>query len=101
MNSFAVYYDSRNSIPLENSEVGPERRVHQLVVWAPEGNGFVYVHRNNIYYRPTAASVAEVQLTQSGIPGLIYHGIPDWVYEGMIIHKIWVVLLFHVLTVLL
>ena len=88
MNSFAVYYDSRISRPLENSEVGPERRVHQLVIWAPDGNGFVYVHRNNIYYRPTAASVAEVQLTWSGIPGVIYHGIPDWVYEGMNIHRI-------------
>jgi hypothetical protein len=62
--------------------------VHQLVVWAPEGNGFVYVHRNNIYYRPTAASIAEVQLTQSGIPGVVYHGIPDWVYEGMIMKKL-------------
>lgn len=76
-----VDLETKNSIPLENSEVGPERRVHQLVVWAPDGNGFVYVHRNNIYYRPTAASVVEVKLTQSGIPGVIYHGIPDWVYE--------------------
>jgi hypothetical protein len=100
MYSYAVYHDSRKSIPLENSEVGPERRVHQLVVWAPDGNAFVYVHRNNIYYRPTAASKAEVQLTTSGIPGIIYHGIPDWVYEGMIIHKIRVAL-FLVLTVLL
>lgn len=95
-----MYYDSRQSIRLENSEGGPERRLHQLVVWAPDGNGFVYVHRNNIYYRPTAANIAEVQLTRSGIPGVIYHGIPDWVYEGMIMHKIWVVL-FLVPTVLL
>ena len=95
-----MYYDSRHSIPLENSEDGPERRLHQLVVWAPDGNGFVYVHRNNIYYRPTAANKAEVQLTRSGIPGVIYHGIPDWVYEGMIMHKMWIVL-FLVLTVLL
>ncbi|XP_021935063.1 venom dipeptidyl peptidase 4-like [Zootermopsis nevadensis] len=60
--------ETRNSIPLENSDHGPESTVHQLVVWAPEGNGFVYVHRNNIYYRPTAASIDEVQLTRSGIP---------------------------------
>jgi hypothetical protein len=87
-----VDYDSRTSIPLENSEVGPERRVHQLVVWAPDGNGFVYVHRNNIFYRPTAGNIAEVQLTRSGVPGVIHHGIPDWVYEGMVMHKISVVL---------
>lgn len=73
--------ETRNSVSLENSEVGPDRSVHQLVVWAPEGNGFAYVHRNNIYYRPTAANIAEVQLTWSGIPQVIYHGIPDWVYE--------------------
>ncbi|XP_069698426.1 venom dipeptidyl peptidase 4 isoform X2 [Periplaneta americana] len=73
--------ETKNSISLENSEPGPERRVHQLVVWAPVGNAFVYVHRNNLYYRPTASEIAEVQLTRSGIPGIIYHGIPDWVYE--------------------
>ena len=60
--------------------------MHQLVVWAPEGNGFVYVHRNNIYYRPTAANIGEVQLTRTGVPGIIYHGIPDWVYEGKTDH---------------
>ncbi|PSN53226.1 hypothetical protein C0J52_07992, partial [Blattella germanica] len=84
--SFLANYDiinleTRESIPLENGEKGPENRVHQLVVWAPTGNGFVYVHRNNIYYRPTAGNIAEVQLTRTGIPGIIYHGIPDWVYE--------------------
>ncbi|KAJ9586412.1 hypothetical protein L9F63_019941, partial [Diploptera punctata] len=72
---------AKESLPLENSEPGPESRVHQLVVWAPQGNGFVYVHRNNIYYRPTAANIGEVQLTRTGSPGIIYHGIPDWVYE--------------------
>lgn len=93
--------DSRNSIPLENSEVGPEHRIHQLVVWAPEGNGFVYVHRNNIYYRPTAASISEVQLTRSGIPGVVYHGIPDWVYEGMIMEKTWAMLFLFLSAILL
>ncbi|PSN29471.1 Venom dipeptidyl peptidase 4, partial [Blattella germanica] len=73
-----IYLETRESIPLENGEKGPENRVHQLVVWAPTGNGFVYVHRNNIYYRPTAGNIAEVQLTRNGIPGIIYHGIPDW-----------------------
>jgi hypothetical protein len=91
-----MFCNYRNSIPLENIDRGPESTAHQLVVWAPEGNGFVYVHRNNIYYRPTAASIDEVQLTRSGIPGIIYHGIPDWVYEGMVMYKMQV-MLFHCL----
>jgi hypothetical protein len=91
----------RNSISLENSEVGPEHRVHQFIVWAPVGNGFVYVHRNNIFYRPTAASIAEVQLTRSGIPGVVYHGIPDSVYESMIMKKTRVMLSLGLSAILL
>jgi hypothetical protein len=95
-----LLYNYRNSVLLENSDHGSESAVHQLVVWAPEGNGFVYVHRNNIYYRPTAANVDEVQLTRSGIPGLIHHGIPDWVYEGMIMYKTQVMLFLGLTTLL-
>jgi hypothetical protein len=37
------------------------------------------VHHNNVYYRPAAASIAEVPLTLSDIPGAV--GIADWVYK--------------------
>lgn len=54
----------------------------QLATWAPRGNALVYVHQNNIYYRPEAEVAVDYQITDTGVFGTIYNGVPDWVYEG-------------------
>lgn len=41
----------------------------------------MYIYGNNIYYMPDISS-APIQLTSSGVEGVIFNGIPDWVYEG-------------------
>ncbi|CAK9800503.1 Venom dipeptidyl peptidase 4 [Anthophora quadrimaculata] len=53
----------------------------QLASWAPRGNALVYVSQNNIYYRPEAEVAIEYQITNTGVFGTIYNGVPDWVYE--------------------
>ncbi|XP_076165408.1 venom dipeptidyl peptidase 4 isoform X2 [Ptiloglossa arizonensis] len=53
----------------------------QLATWAPRGNALVYVHQNNIYYRPRADKAVDYQITDTGVFGTIYNGVPDWVYE--------------------
>nr|CAD7400601.1 unnamed protein product [Timema cristinae] len=68
-----------NALQTSISTVDPKN--HQLVVWAPQGNGYVYVHGNNIVYRSSAADILDKVITSTGVVGLIYHGIPDWVYE--------------------
>lgn len=37
---------------------------------------------NNVYYLPENRNQA-IQLTNDGIPGVIYNGHTDWVYEGI------------------
>ena len=54
----------------------------QLATWAPRGNALVYVYQNNIYYRPEAEVAVDYQITDTGVFGTIYNGVPDWVYEG-------------------
>lgn len=54
----------------------------QLASWAPRGNALVYVYQNNIYYRPEAEMAVDYQITDTGVVGTIYNGVPDWVYEG-------------------
>jgi hypothetical protein len=55
----------------------------QLVRLAPVGNALVYVLDNDIYYRSSSYGGAEEKrVTVSGIPGVFYNGVPDWVYEG-------------------
>ncbi|XP_076624535.1 venom dipeptidyl peptidase 4 isoform X2 [Colletes latitarsis] len=53
----------------------------QLATWAPRGNALVYVYQNNIYYRPEAEKPVDFQITNTGVFGTIYNGVPDWVYE--------------------
>lgn len=54
----------------------------QLASWAPRGNALVYVYQNNIYYRPEAEVAVDYQITDTGVVGTVYNGVPDWVYEG-------------------
>ncbi|KAJ0181710.1 hypothetical protein K1T71_002432 [Dendrolimus kikuchii] len=44
------------------------------------GHSLAYVLDNNLYYLPEN-SIQAIQLTTNGIPGVIYNGHTDWVYE--------------------
>lgn len=58
----------------------------QLVKWAPTENAYVYVYMNDIYLRRSARDqTEEFRLTNTGRPGTIYNGVPDWVYEEEIL----------------
>jgi hypothetical protein len=55
----------------------------QLVLLAPVGSALAYVLDNDIYYRSSSYDgTEERRITFSGIPGIFYNGVPDWVYEG-------------------
>lgn len=55
----------------------------QLVRLAPTGSALVYVLDNDIYYRASGrADTVEQRVTFTGVPGVFYNGVPDWVYEG-------------------
>ncbi|XP_043264684.1 venom dipeptidyl peptidase 4 [Colletes gigas] len=50
--------------------------------WSPTRNAVVYVLQNDIYYQTFSETGSKVRrLTHTGVPGVIYNGVPDWVYE--------------------
>lgn len=56
----------------------------QLASWAPVGTGLVYVFKNDIYYISAPENVLNPErITDDGVEGVIYNGVPDWVYEGL------------------
>lgn len=64
----------------------PEENVYsriQLVKWSPAGHSFVLVYEGDIYYYPNPKQNRTFRLTSSAQPGVIYNGIPDWLYEGL------------------
>ncbi|XP_050307457.1 venom dipeptidyl peptidase 4 [Anthonomus grandis grandis] len=64
------YYDINDKKPV------------QLAKFDPIGHSFVYVYNNNIYYLSSFSNTSDViQITSDGVEGVIYNGVPDWVYE--------------------
>ena len=61
---------------------GDSHPLLQHVVWAPKGNALAFVYRNDIYYKESALSPNVHRLTNTGRPGVVFNGVPDWMYEG-------------------
>jgi dipeptidyl aminopeptidase/acylaminoacyl peptidase len=57
----------------------------QHVVWAPKGNALAFVYRNDIYYKTSAVTSHVYRVTNTGRPGVVFNGVPDWLYEEEIL----------------
>jgi len=62
----------------------PQQLPLMYATWSPTGHSLAYVFANNIYYRATPSS-PDFPVTESGIPGSIFNGVCDWVYEEEVI----------------
>jgi dipeptidyl-peptidase 4 len=58
-----------------------EGREIQIAFFPPTGNGLAFIEENNIYYLNLETLELPKVVAGDGIPGVIYNGIPDWVYE--------------------
>ncbi|XP_047506073.1 dipeptidyl aminopeptidase-like protein 6 isoform X1 [Pieris napi] len=56
-----------------------------LAMWTPKGHGLITVKDYDIYYRPAPRSSTGYRVTETGIPGTIHNGVPDWLYEEEIL----------------
>lgn len=54
-----------------------------LAKWSPSKNALAFVLENDIYYQTFSKSGKhQIQrVTNTGVPGVFYNGLPDWVYE--------------------
>ncbi len=84
-----IFYRETKPVSLGSNQYSssiPEDNVHsriQLVKWSPAGHSFVFVYEGDIYYYPNPKQNKTFRLTSSARPGIIYNGIPDWLYEGL------------------
>ncbi|XP_076369870.1 prolyl endopeptidase FAP-like [Tachypleus tridentatus] len=80
------YFDLRNyhTSPLLPSE---EDAQIQYISWGPTGSQLVYVRNNDIYYMAYVGDIPPKRLTTTGVDGMIFNGISDWVYEEEILGK--------------
>ena len=53
----------------------------QMALWSPVGHALAVVKDNDLYYLEDITAQPE-RLTRTGVQGLIFNGIADWLYEG-------------------
>jgi dipeptidyl-peptidase-4 len=76
---------SRRKFPLNLGDGDVDSHTFlQHVVWAPRGNALAFVYRNDIYYKTSAVTSYVYRITDTGRPGVVFNGVPDWLYEGKI-----------------
>uniref|UniRef100_A0A1A9ZFA6 Venom dipeptidyl peptidase 4 n=1 Tax=Glossina pallidipes TaxID=7398 RepID=A0A1A9ZFA6_GLOPL len=55
--------------------------------FTPYSNALILVYNYDIYYCQGARSQQVHRITRDAIPGIIYNGIPDWLYEEEILNS--------------
>ncbi|KAH9631657.1 hypothetical protein HF086_012717 [Spodoptera exigua] len=69
-----------DEVPIAPPGIATDDAFLQNFVWGPSGTSLAFVYRNNIYYQASLKD-APRQITTTGELYVLYHGIPDWVYE--------------------
>ncbi|XP_975282.1 inactive dipeptidyl peptidase 10 isoform X2 [Tribolium castaneum] len=94
--TLAKYYiyeiQTRIRKPLSPKELDDRAPFLQYAAWSPDGTGVVFVHDNDIYYKPKVEKDLVCRITSTGKPSLVYNGVPDWLYENEILktsHTVW------------
>lgn len=50
--------------------------------WLGNSTALIIITENDIYLKQSPADEEDIRLTHTGVPGLIYNGITDWLYQG-------------------
>ncbi|XP_038577657.1 inactive dipeptidyl peptidase 10-like isoform X2 [Micropterus salmoides] len=81
--SFIIY----NIYTREVWELNPpevQNAVLQHAAWGRQGQQLIYIFENNIYYQSDVRSNS-LRITSSGMEGVIFNGLADWLYEEEIL----------------
>ncbi|KAM7379359.1 hypothetical protein PAMP_004921 [Pampus punctatissimus] len=73
---------TKETWPLTPPEV--HDAVLQFAGWGPRNQQLIFIFENNIYYRATVES-RSIRLVSTGKEGVVFNGLPDWLYEEEIL----------------
>lgn len=74
-------YSHHLPVRLKGSSIAQNQRM-QYAEWLGNTTSLVIVHENDIYFRQSPSDDNDVRLTHTGVPGLIYNGVTDFLYQG-------------------
>ncbi|XP_077414648.1 dipeptidyl-peptidase 6 isoform X1 [Vanacampus margaritifer] len=87
--SYVAKYIIYSLVTQETWSLNPPE-VHEAVLqfagWGPKGQQLIFIFENNIYYRATVES-RTIRLVSTGIEGVVFNGLADWLYEEEILQS--------------
>uniref|UniRef100_A0A3B4ZMK4 Inactive dipeptidyl peptidase 10-like n=1 Tax=Stegastes partitus TaxID=144197 RepID=A0A3B4ZMK4_9TELE len=87
--SYTASYIVYNIYTREVWELNPpevQNAVLQHASWGRQGQQLIYIFENNIYYQSDVKSNS-LRITSSGMEGVVFNGLTDWLYEEEILHS--------------
>ncbi|KAM9835906.1 inactive dipeptidyl peptidase 10-like [Aulostomus maculatus] len=87
--SYTASYIVYNIYTREVWELNPpevQNAVLQHAAWGRQGQQLIYIFENNIYYQSDVRSNS-LRITSSGMEGVIFNGLADWLYEEEILRS--------------
>ncbi|XP_023327805.1 dipeptidyl aminopeptidase-like protein 6 [Eurytemora carolleeae] len=58
----------------------------QYVAWA-SNSSLIIVKNNDLYYQPSVESSTVHRITSTGVEGVLFNGVPDWIYEEELLNS--------------
>ncbi|XP_066142591.1 inactive dipeptidyl peptidase 10 [Euwallacea fornicatus] len=83
---YSIYdIQTGNDFPLRALPENDDHPFLLLAQWAPKGHSLIMVQDYDVYYRKTPTSHTGYRVTSTAVPGVVSHGVPDWLYEEEIL----------------
>lgn len=54
----------------------------QYAAWLGNTTSLIIVVDNDMYVRQSPSDEEDIRITFTGLPDLVYNGVPDWLYQG-------------------
>ncbi|XP_066594146.1 inactive dipeptidyl peptidase 10 isoform X2 [Prorops nasuta] len=86
-------YDVTNDhhTPLRLYATYASRRMQQSrlqhATWLGNSTALLMISDNDIYLRLAPSSLDDFRLTDTGVPGVVYNGVPDWLYQEEVLPR--------------
>ena len=59
----------------------------QHAAWLGNTYGILMISENDIYVRIAPSAAEDARITDTGLPGVIYNGVPDWLYQEEVLPR--------------
>lgn len=79
---FILHCSHHMPVRLKDSPKAQRTRL-QHAEWLGHTNALIIISENDIYIRQSPSDEEDYRMTHTGVPGLIYNGITDWLYQGL------------------